>query len=422
MKFKSKIKNGQLTLTVKADDVSEHELQRFFQIAFHGFMTGRLVKKDQVEYIGPAAISLSEFLKAPVAKRDLLLVLEQLIVIVERLQRLEMPLNNVVLHMDRVYIHPATRELHMVYLPTVGGIDNLSIVQFMDQLVSSARILEESERTFVPLFLQFFRNLRPFDLSRVEQFLTQSDPTVVSVVRRQCKGESGFMTDKPQQYYEHYQPENQPVCAVAPVVPQDDDATGLLNENVYASVPVQQTGYAQPPVQPTYNVDDDATGLLNEDVYAPTPAPQPPVQQSAYVPPVQPTYAPPAAVQIPSSEDRTLSPEEEDGGTALLNEETVGVRYPTLLRLMTQETIRVDKPVFRIGKERSYVDYFVSNNIAVSRSHADIITRGDRFFVKDLNSKNHTFINDHQIPIHFEVELFDGDCLRLGNEEFMFHK
>ena len=97
------------------------------------------------------------------------------------------------------------------------------------------------------------------------------------------------------------------------------------------------------------------------------------------------------------------------------------VHYPTLYRVLTAERIALNKPVFRLGKERSYVDYFVTNNNAVSRSHADIITRGGRYFVQDLNSKNRTFINGQAIPPQCECEIFDGNRLTLGNEEFIFN-
>ena len=97
------------------------------------------------------------------------------------------------------------------------------------------------------------------------------------------------------------------------------------------------------------------------------------------------------------------------------------VHFPTLYRVLTDEKISVNKPVFRLGKEKSYVDYFVTNNIAVSRSHADIITRGSKYFVRDLNSKNHTYINEQMIPIQVEVEIHNGDRLKLGNEEFVFN-
>ena len=96
------------------------------------------------------------------------------------------------------------------------------------------------------------------------------------------------------------------------------------------------------------------------------------------------------------------------------------VVYPELFRVLTGESITVNKPVFRIGKERSYVDYFVTNNNAVSRSHADIITRESGYFVIDLNSKNRTYINNQALAVQVETAINDGDMLRLGNEEFVF--
>ena len=91
-----------------------------------------------------------------------------------------------------------------------------------------------------------------------------------------------------------------------------------------------------------------------------------------------------------------------------------------MCRLRTNETILIDKPVFRIGKENKYSDYVVRDNDKVSRSHADIITRGHRYFIMDLNSTNRTFINDRQIPARQEVEVYNGDQLKLADEEFEF--
>jgi len=105
--------------------------------------------------------------------------------------------------------------------------------------------------------------------------------------------------------------------------------------------------------------------------------------------------------------------------TALLVQDNI--HYPTLYRVLTEETIPINKPVFRLGKERSYVDYFVTNNNAVSRGHADIITRGQKYFVIDRNSKNKTYINGQAIPPQCECEILDGSRLVLGNEEFLFN-
>lgn len=39
----------------------------------------------------------------------------------------------------------------------------------------------------------------------------------------------------------------------------------------------------------------------------------------------------------------------------------------------------------------------------------------------DLNSTNKTFINGVKLVPNEEKELHDGDNVRLGNEEFVFH-
>lgn len=120
---------------------------------------------------------------------------------------------------------------------------------------------------------------------------------------------------------------------------------------------------------------------------------------------------------------------DEDEGTSMLLEETTENsnsynkknNFPELLRVSTNENIVINKPVFRLGKERSYVDYFITNNNAISRSHADIITRGNRCFVCDQNSTNHTYINGNIVEVKTETEIYEGDILKLANEEFIFH-
>lgn len=110
---------------------------------------------------------------------------------------------------------------------------------------------------------------------------------------------------------------------------------------------------------------------------------------------------------------------DNDEGTALLTDEEIS--YPYLIRVNTYEKVNIDKSVFRIGKEKSYVDYFVMNNNAVSRIHADISTKDDSYFIKDNNSTNHTFVNGTMIPANQNVQIFDGDSIMLANEPFEFH-
>lgn len=114
------------------------------------------------------------------------------------------------------------------------------------------------------------------------------------------------------------------------------------------------------------------------------------------------------------------------GGNALGETTVLGAAVqeqslkPHLIRAKNNEQIPVDKPVFRIGKERSYVDYFVGDNPAISRSHANIIARDGVYFIMDTNSTNHTYVNGGMIQSNSEVKISHGTKIRLANEEFEF--
>lgn len=144
--------------------------------------------------------------------------------------------------------------------------------------------------------------------------------------------------------------------------------------------------------------------------------------------PVSGLYARDALPEIPASkvnfgETTVLNNPDMVGATTVLTQNMLPgneMPVPYLLRLKNNERILLNKPVFRIGKEKSYVDYFISDNTAISRSHADIMKREEGYYVVDRNSTNHTYVNDRMIQSGEEVLLEDGTKVRLANEEFEF--
>ena len=93
---------------------------------------------------------------------------------------------------------------------------------------------------------------------------------------------------------------------------------------------------------------------------------------------------------------------------------------PFLIRTKNNEKIPLDKAVFRIGKEKSYVDYFIGDNTAISRSHANIVSRDGEYFVVDTNSTNHTYLNGQMLASNVETKITSGSKIRLANEDFEF--
>ena len=354
VKYKIKTKECQLIVKAKlssSEKIDERELYFFTRKYIRGLLKAKMVKKfgfTSIEYTGPIGISLFERLKKPITKYDFLFIIEQIVDISQKVQVNSMSLNKVVWDIHNVFINETTREVQFIYLPLENVEKEADIIALIDSVVYSAKPVQEQNSDYISRFVYFMKGLPKFDAEQIEKFILQEDRSVVNTIKKHYAGQSGFMTDKPKDYYEHYD------C--------DDEKTGLLEE---------ATGL----------LEDEATGLLCE-------------------------------------EETGLLVEEEET-TLLENDEQV--HFPSLFRVLTEENISINKPVFRLGKEKSYADYFVSNNNAVSRSHADIITRGQRVFVIDLNSKNKTYINDLPIPVQQETEIFNGDRLRLANEEFIFY-
>lgn len=79
-----------------------------------------------------------------------------------------------------------------------------------------------------------------------------------------------------------------------------------------------------------------------------------------------------------------------------------------------------------LEKQRTTIGRDAGNDIRLddelaSKEHAviEIISSEEEveFFIQDLNSTNHTFVNDSPIEIH---KLKDGDLIRIGMSDFRF--
>jgi len=181
------------------------------------------------------------------------------------------------------------------------------------------------------------------------------------------------------------------------------------------AIPGQQPSVQQTPVQPTPSPSQQAYQQPTQ------PAPQPVQPIPAVTGGFQQAVAPQGHAM--NFGETTVLGAGGIGETTVLNASMLGQQktvQPHIIRAKNSEKVMVNKPVFRIGKERSYVDYFIGDNSGISRSHANIITREGKYFVVDTNSTNHTFVNGAIIQSNVETEITHGDKLRFANEDFEF--
>lgn len=92
-----------------------------------------------------------------------------------------------------------------------------------------------------------------------------------------------------------------------------------------------------------------------------------------------------------------------------------------LVRLSNNERIVLKKPVFRVGRDETKVDYCI-NNTGVSLIHIEFRQIDEKFYVKDLNSTNGTYINSERIESDMFYKIIHGDFIRIANEEFVFNE
>lgn len=91
-----------------------------------------------------------------------------------------------------------------------------------------------------------------------------------------------------------------------------------------------------------------------------------------------------------------------------------------LKRVKTGEQVLISKQVFKIGTEKDFVDYCIKDNPTISRSHANIVIENEEYYIMDMNSKNHTFVNGRLLSGAKKVKLIHGSSILLANEEFEF--
>ncbi|MBN1411124.1 MAG: FHA domain-containing protein [Spirochaetales bacterium] len=58
----------------------------------------------------------------------------------------------------------------------------------------------------------------------------------------------------------------------------------------------------------------------------------------------------------------------------------------------------------------------------VSRKHAVIKKDDENYFIKDLKSKNGTFVNGHMLAPNEFVNIQENDLLKIGRTEIVFKK
>lgn len=377
-KFKVSFKDSQIFVKSKLDkneDINQSELQLFQDKLIRGLMRPKETGKRKIEYLAPGNVTLFTYLQSGITKDDFFVVFAQLVECIKKIERNGLNINNLVMNTKYTFYNQVTREVQFLYQPIENPQQQNNIFSYIYEIAQSTVLALNENSSFLNDLINYIRNLKTFSVAGIEQYIYKTYPKVYKTVRRSKTGDSVSLKQTGRTYFDKKYDTT-----------VTDDDTDVLDENG----------------------DDDGTDVLIDEED----------DLGTDVLDGEDDFGGTDVLEDDDEGEGTTVLDGSEGTTVLKNQEQP---FPYLIRICNYEKVKINKPAFRIGKEKSYVDYFVMNNNAVSRIHADIITKDNQYFIKDNNSTNHTFVNGTMVPVNQTVEIFDGDAIMLANESFEFH-
>ena len=119
---------------------------------------------------------------------------------------------------------------------------------------------------------------------------------------------------------------------------------------------------------------------------------------------------------------RFMQDEKEIFNTEKLNSVKMKKResiYLDLKNTSKNVSILINKDEFILGKNISAVDGVIDVSNTISRVHCRIIRKESGFFIQDLHSSNHTYVNGRMLSGDELVKIQPEDVVRMAEIEFL---
>lgn len=372
MKVVSKAGTTQLILkSLKGQQINENEVYAINTDKVDGLLPLEVVQKGnsfKLIYNITGFISFKEYLMMPLNKERFAAILRNILANLKAMEGAYFNQQYLLMDFEHVIVNPATQRIYFVYVPIQFFESGTSLKGFLLDIIQYSSFVLGEDTSYVKEYIAILNRGVNFSVFDLEEYISTLFGNGVS----------------PQQGIDHMQnhiplhKETGSECASKEKTLSKIGATG---KGVYDPFEEQKGKEA-----------------IREMIF------QTGREQSV---------------------DNALDPY---GGTMILgsitacgSDEPCQRHHPYLVREKTGEKIFVNRPLFRIGKEKKHSNYSILDNNAISRNHAEIITREMGYYIVDLNSTNKTFVNEKVIPAGKEVEILSETKIRLANEEFVFY-
>lgn len=291
--------------------------------------------------------------------------------------------NNLLLDFAKIKVEPSSKRLYFMYVPIIDFDNGILLKDFLLDIIKKAQFVQSEDTSYVSGYIQILNTGINFSEYQLEQYIKSLNnhrgPSMKTCPDCQTTvpGDANFC---PRCQYDFVHQKSR------------------VNHTAFYDGESGEIGASQKskPEPEEYNGEKEYNPLTEKGDTAEPNRPIP------FVAPVEE----PVTGKI--------------GETQVLNGGFENRPVASLQRSSTGESKTISSGlIFSIGQNPDNT-FVVADNRAVSRHHAHIIEQNGNYYIKDLCSTNHTYLNGNRIQDNVLVPIFNGCELKLANEIFIF--
>jgi len=326
-------------------------------------------KEVRVECVVQDMIPLNQYCSGIISKKVFLNLVYKIALQIKECEKNMLNENNLDLQMDRIFFDPNTKKIKYIFWPVVNYQNAIPPYYFLKQLPYELNFKFYEDNKYLETYQHFFNNNTPFSINDFIRMILEL------LEKTNGSNEIGRMSESSDKIRKTYEKEMELQKKRNIEYDPFSECEESL-DNCKSSLEIKQE---------KKNEKEELTSNGTIDF------------------------------------EQMGDGDEPERTTVLKYDHYRRAVYPILTRVKTKEEFIINTSVFRIGRISKEVGELLIDNKFVSRRHAEIITRENKFYIVDKNSKNRTFVNGESIPTEILVEILPGAHICFGDEEFIFN-
>lgn len=355
----------------------------------------------KVSYAVSSLITLEEYISRPLEFEEILKILEGIAKTAALVEEYMLDAEGLVLETERIFVEPKAEDTEMVYLP-VKKAEQKDILLFLRNLIGRFQYKSLEKSGYI---LKLSNDMNSGRIANVNHFLAAVKNGGISTATPVGRAAGVLSSEKRDmnRIGEKVPAQKSPLLAI----PQNQqNAVGNM-ETAQQDDRKKRFGILGGEKKKKEFVEKKKKETKKKDVQQVIPGFAVPGLQ-------QDVFSSPKPVTAQSNGKR-----EEPKETKRGEDTGVAQNCAYLIRRSNGEKGVLSKTVNRIGRDRNSVDIYVGNNATIGRIHAQISQEDGKWYIEDLASRNHTYVN-HVMVRGSRNLLRNGDVVVLAEEEFDF--